>query len=73
MGAGAFIMADVTGIPYVDIAIAAIIPSILYFGSIYFMVDLEAAKLGMRGLRDDELPKIKVLINKRICSCPSSF
>lgn len=64
MGAGAFIMAEVTGIPYVDIAVAAIIPSILYFASIYFMVDLEAAKVGMRGLRDDELPKIKVLIKQ---------
>jgi TRAP transporter 4TM/12TM fusion protein len=70
MGAGAFIMAEVTGIPYVDIAIAAIIPSILYFGSIYFMVDLEAAKLGMRGLRDDELPKIKVLIKQAYLFLP---
>lgn len=57
MGAGAFIMAEVTGIPYTDIAFAAIVPAILYFVSIYFMVDLEAAKLGMRGMRRDELPK----------------
>src|SRR6056297_1596566 len=57
MGAGAFIMAEITGIPYQEIAIAAIIPAILYFTSIYFMVDLEAAKLGMRGMREDELPK----------------
>ncbi|KJZ21252.1 TRAP transporter permease [Loktanella sp. S4079] len=58
MGAGAFIMAEITGIPYQDIAIAAIIPAILYFASIYFMVDFEAAKLGMRGMREDELPKL---------------
>ncbi|HSG04181.1 MAG TPA: TRAP transporter large permease subunit, partial [Marinobacterium sp.] len=45
MGAGAFIMAEVTGIPYSEIAIAAIIPAVLYFVSIYFMVDFEAAKL----------------------------
>jgi TRAP-type uncharacterized transport system fused permease subunit len=57
MGAGAFIMAEITGIPYQEIAIAAIIPAILYFVSIYFMVDFEAAKLGMRGMREDELPK----------------
>jgi TRAP-type uncharacterized transport system fused permease subunit len=43
MGAGAFIMAEVTGIPYTEIAIAAIIPAILYFVSVYFMVDFEAA------------------------------
>ncbi|MEM8959630.1 MAG: TRAP transporter large permease subunit, partial [Pseudomonadota bacterium] len=48
MGAGAFIMAEITGIPYTEIAIAAVIPAILYFASIYFMVDFEAAKLGMR-------------------------
>ncbi|WP_299608772.1 TRAP transporter fused permease subunit [uncultured Tateyamaria sp.] len=59
MGAGAFIMAEITGIPYTDIAIAAIIPAVLYFVSIYFMVDFEAAKLGMRGMREDELPKFR--------------
>jgi TRAP transporter 4TM/12TM fusion protein len=64
MGAGAFIMAEVTGIPYTEIAIAAIIPAILYFASIYFMVDLEAAKLGMRGMRDDELPKIPEMLKR---------
>src|SRR5690606_15598260 len=56
-----FIMAEVTGIPYTDIAFAAIVPAILYFVSIYFMVDLEAAKLGMRGMRRDELPKFSRL------------
>lgn len=64
MGAGAFIMAEITGIPYSDIAIAAIIPAILYFVSIYFMVDLEAAKLGMRGMRDDELPRVPEMLKR---------
>jgi TRAP transporter 4TM/12TM fusion protein len=64
MGAGAFIMAEITGIPYQEIAIAAIIPAILYFASIYFMVDFEAAKLGMRGMREDELPKFKEMARK---------
>lgn len=64
MGAGAFIMAEITGIPYQEIAIAAIIPAILYFASIYFMVDFEAAKLGMRGMREDELPKFNKMIKQ---------
>ena len=64
MGAGAFIMAEITGIPYQDIAIAAIIPAILYFVSVYFMVDFEAAKLGMRGMREDELPKLAKMIRQ---------
>ncbi len=64
MGAGAFIMAEITGIPYQEIAIAAIIPAILYFVSVYFMVDFEAAKLGMRGMREDELPKFNKLVRQ---------
>lgn len=64
MGAGAFIMAEVTGIPYTEIAMAAIIPAILYFVSIFFMVDFEAAKLGMRGMRADELPKLNKLLRQ---------
>src|SRR6056297_127892 len=64
MGAGAFIMAEIAGIPYTEIAIAAIIPAILYFVSVYFMVDFEAAKLGMRGMREDELPKFNKLVRQ---------
>lgn len=64
MGAGAFIMAEVTGIPYTDIAIAAIIPAILYFASVYFMIDLEAVKMNMRGLAKNELPKIKDMLSR---------
>jgi TRAP transporter 4TM/12TM fusion protein len=64
MGAGAFIMAEITGIPYTEIAVAAIIPAVLYFVSVYFMVDFEAAKLGMRGMREDELPKFRKMIRQ---------
>ncbi|ALM51109.1 TRAP transporter permease [Halomonas huangheensis] len=64
MGAGAFIMAEVTGIPYTEIAIAALIPSILYFASIYFMVDFEAARKGMRGMRKDEIPQFSKLVKQ---------
>jgi TRAP transporter 4TM/12TM fusion protein len=56
MGAGAFIMAEITGIAYAEIVVAAIIPAILYFVSVYFMVDKEALKKGMKGLPREELP-----------------
>ncbi len=62
MGAGAFIMAEITGIPYPELAVAAVIPALLYFVSVYFMVDFEAARTGMRGLRGDELPVLRELI-----------
>ncbi|MGS2742443.1 TRAP transporter permease [Halomonas sp. LS-001] len=64
MGAGAFIMAEITGIPYTEIAVAAIIPAILYFLSVYCMVDFEAARKGMRGMREDEIPKFRKLIKQ---------
>src|SRR5690606_25825427 len=64
MGAGAFIMAEVTGIPYTEIVIAAIIPSVLYFASVYFMVDLQALKLGLRGLPRNELPVFAKLVKQ---------
>ncbi|WP_071796064.1 TRAP transporter permease [Natronohydrobacter thiooxidans] len=64
MGAGAFIMAEITGIAYRDIVIAAIIPAILYFTSVYFMVDKEALKKGMKGLPRDMLPRFDVLVRR---------
>ncbi|TJZ91748.1 TRAP transporter permease [Paracoccus gahaiensis] len=64
MGAGAFIMAEVTGIPYTDIVVAAIIPALLYFVSVYFMVDLQALKLDMKGLPRSELPRFGDLIKQ---------
>ncbi|MCD7059369.1 TRAP transporter permease [Pelagibacterium xiamenense] len=64
MGAGAFIMAEVTGIPYTEIVVAAIIPALLYFASVFFMVDLQATKLGMKGLPKSELPKFAVLVKQ---------
>ncbi len=59
MGAGAFIMAEITGIQYREIVIAAIIPALLYFLSVYFMVDKEALKKGMKGLPRAALPKFR--------------
>lgn len=49
MGVAAFLMAEITGIPYITIAIAAIVPAFLYYLSVFFEVDLEARRLGLRG------------------------
>ena len=70
MGAGAFIMAEITGIAYRDIVIAAIIPAILYFTSVYFMVDKEALKKGMKGLPRDMLPRFDVLARRAFLFIP---
>jgi len=59
MGAVAFVMADFTGIGYGEIAVAAIIPAILYYLSLFFQLDLRAAATGLVGLPKEELPKVK--------------
>ncbi|WP_306043685.1 TRAP transporter permease [Mameliella sp. MMSF_3455] len=61
MGAGAFIMAEITGISYMEIVYAAIIPAVIYFVSVYFMVDLAAKKANMKGLPRDQLPRLAKL------------
>ncbi len=58
MGATAFVMAEVLGMPYQKVAIAAIIPAFLYYATIFFQVDMEAGKAGLKGLPRDQLPKI---------------
>lgn len=56
MGAAAFLMAEMTGVPYSNIVIAAILPAALYFTGIFLMVHFEAKKLGLVGLNKDEIP-----------------
>jgi TRAP transporter 4TM/12TM fusion protein len=64
MGAGAFILAELVGISYLDVCKAAAIPAVLYFLSIYMMIDLEAAKTGLKGLPWADLPKLGPLLKK---------
>jgi len=54
-------MSEITGIAYADIVVAAVIPAVLYFLSVYFMVDIYAQKYGMRGLPREELPQFAKL------------
>ena len=70
MGAGAFIMSEITGIPYTEIVIAAIIPALLYFASVFFNVDLAAQKYGMKGIPREELPKFSVLARQAYLFLP---
>ena len=57
MGAGAFLIAEFTRVPYVDIVKMSILPAILYFSIVYLFVDIIAAKRGMKGMRSQDLPK----------------
>ena len=62
MGAAAFLMAEYMGVPYIDVAVKAIIPALLYFTGIFITVHLEAKKLGLQGIPRDQLPKISFLL-----------
>lgn len=53
MGVGAFIMSDVTGIPYIEIMAAAVLPALLYLFSLSVTVALEAGRLGLDPLAED--------------------
>ena len=62
MGTAAFIMAEILGITYAKVCIAAIIPSALYYIAAYFMIDFYSAKNGLLGVPRDELPRFRKLI-----------
>ena len=64
MGAGAFIMAEILGIPYTDIAVAAIIPTILFYLACYVHADLHARKHGLSGIPRNELPPLLAVLKR---------
>ena len=64
MGAAAFIMVDYLGLPLRDILAAALFPALLHYFGIFVMVHLEAKKLGLRGLRAEELPKVALVLKE---------
>ncbi len=65
LGAAAFIIAELTGTPYVDVALATIIPAMLYFLSVFYMIDLEAFKQGLHGMDKSELPSLRKIVLER--------
>ncbi len=65
MGAAAFLMTEYTGLPYSKIAVAAILPAVLYFTGIFMMIHFEAKKLGLKGLPKESIPNFfKLLVTK---------
>lgn len=65
MGAAAFLMVEfIGGITYWEIAKAAAIPALLYFTGIWIMTHFEAKRLGLRGLKDEEMPNRKEVLSK---------
>ncbi len=64
MGAVAFIMAETLGVEYVEVVKAALIPAVLYFLGVFWMVHLEAGKRDLRGLTRDQLPSARAALRQ---------
>lgn len=58
MGATAFVMAQFLNISYAEVALAAVIPALLYYFGLFMQVDAYAARHGLKGLPREELPKM---------------
>lgn len=66
MGAGVFIMAEITGIPLLTILKYSVFPAILYFVSIYAFVELMARKHGLKGLPQHRIPSLKNVLKRSV-------
>lgn len=64
MGTTAFVMASFLGRPYYEIALAAAIPSVLYYFALFIQIDSYAARRGLEGLTAEELPSLRATIAK---------
>ncbi|MEM7100457.1 MAG: TRAP transporter fused permease subunit [Pseudomonadota bacterium] len=62
MGSTAFVMATLLEVPYVEVAVAAALPAILYFVSLYLQIDAYAAKENLQGLEAKDIPSIKTTL-----------
>ena len=65
MGAGAFIMAQFLGVPYLQVAVAAIVPALLYYFAVMVQVHFEACRLGLKGLPKEQLPHLWKLLKDK--------
>lgn len=71
MGAGAFVMVELTGTPYTQIIMAALLPALLYFAVVWFGIDAYARRLDLGGLPPDQQPaRREVLITSAFFMVP---
>jgi len=65
MGAAAFIMAEILGIPYYEVAISAIIPALIYYGSVFAMVHFRARAKGLNGIDTGGMPTLGEMLRRK--------
>jgi TRAP transporter 4TM/12TM fusion protein len=59
MGAAAFVMADMMGVPYLAVVKAAIVPALLYYLGVFSAVHLVAVRDGLTGMNPDEVRRVR--------------
>ena len=64
MGAAAFLIAEYLQIPYAQVALAALVPAVLYYVALFIQVDLLAARNGIHGLPRNEVPKLLPVLKR---------
>ena len=64
MGAAAFLMAELLGVSYGEVVLAAIVPSILYYFSVFIQADLEAARQGIGAVLGTEIPSLRKVLRE---------
>lgn len=62
MGAGAFVMVELTGTPYTEIMAAAFLPAVLYFAAVWFGINAFASRHDLKGLPEDEHPPMRTVL-----------
>jgi TRAP transporter 4TM/12TM fusion protein len=65
MGAAAFVMAEFLAVPYLQVVVWALIPAILYYVAVFFAVHFEAKRVGLLGLPDSEVPRLRTVMRER--------
>lgn len=62
MGAAAFVIASYLGVPYIEVALAALIPALLYYICLFFQVDFRSLKMNLKGVEKSQLPNMKKVL-----------
>lgn len=62
MGAGAFVMVELTGIPYNQIIVAALLPALLFFFTVWVGIDFYSKELNLKPINKESLPKKSIVL-----------
>jgi len=65
MGAAAFVMAEFLSVSYFQVTVWALIPAALYYVAVFYAVHFEAKRVGLAGLPDAEVPRLKAVLRER--------